>query len=463
MMLSMGMYYNKYQAPHELEGDSPIPAKDRLRHYKSCAAWAIVSGKYTQPTITTLRALLLYVESDFILNRAAQMDCYILSGVIIRLMFKMGLHRDPSKLVSISPFEGEMRRRMWNMAIQVESLVSFHMGLPSMFIGIESDTEVPRNLRDDDFDDTCEELPPGRPDSDWTSITYPIHKTRIVRVFGKIAGQAHALSPCSYSDVLRLDKDLERVWNSIPSFIKVRPLSESVGDPPTLLIQRFGLSALHCKCICVLHRRYLAEAIPNPQHNFSRQQCLDAAVTLLKNQSIIWEASKPGQLLSDQGWFLTSLAVHDYLLAAMVVYLVIQNEHYENPNSEHGWTSRQQPAHSKRELKEMIRSSQEIWARVADGEAELRKTAETLSIMLARLGSPVRNQTDEAINVSAKAGTISPIPETVDSGNYSMPSSNSAPNLGPGAAFSNTSEGLSSLDFNSKSPVKCNNSYCSNR
>lgn len=163
MMLAAGTFFNIFQTPHEIDGDSPVPAADRIKLYRSCAGWALVWGKYMQPNATTLPAFMLYVESHFIFNRAAQMNC-IVSGFCVRLMLKMGLHRDPDKLASLTPFEGEMRRRMWNLAIQVESIVAFHMGLPSMMQSIESDTAVPRNLEDDDFDEDTKELPPGRPD-----------------------------------------------------------------------------------------------------------------------------------------------------------------------------------------------------------------------------------------------------------------------------------------------------------
>ena len=216
MMLSLGVFFNNFINSSELQGDSPLPATDRIRHYKACAGWALVWGKYTQPSSATLPAFLLYVESHFLFNRAAQMNCYVLSGVCIRLMLKMGLHRDPSKLANISPFEGEMRRRMWNMAIQVELLVSFHMGLPSMLQGIETDTSVPGNLQDEDFDEDSTELPLERPLTDWTSMTYPIHKTKILRVFGQIARQAHALTPPSYDEVMKLDNLLQETWREVP-------------------------------------------------------------------------------------------------------------------------------------------------------------------------------------------------------------------------------------------------------
>ncbi|KAH7188543.1 fungal-specific transcription factor domain-containing protein [Fusarium flagelliforme] len=389
MMLSLGVFFNNFINSSELQGDSPLPATDRIRHYKACAGWALVWGKYTQPSSATLPAFLLYVESHFLFNRAAQMNCYVLSGVCIRLMLKMGLHRDPSKLANISPFEGEMRRRMWNMAIQVELLVSFHMGLPSMLQGIETDTSVPGNLQDEDFDEDSTELPLDRPLTDWTSMTYPIHKTRILRVFGQIARQAHALTPPSYAEVMKLDNLLQETWKEVPAFMMIRPLDECVGDPPVLLIQRFGLTAIYNKCCCVLHRRYLAEAIPQREHDYSRRRCLESALSLLNYQSVIWEACKPGHVLSQHGWFVSSLAVHDFLLAAMVIYLVIKNDNYSDVGSEYDWMSQTIPTPTKDELIGMIKRSHSIWSDVAQDVAEVKKTADTLATMLAKLGVPV--------------------------------------------------------------------------
>lgn len=307
----------------------------------------------------------------------------------MRLMLKMGLHRDPSKLAGISPFEGEMRRRIWNMGTQLETVVSFHVGLPSMIPGIEADVEIPHNFRDEDLLEDCKELPPERPHTDWTVMTYPIQKTRLMRVFDDIGRQAHALQTPSYADVLRLDNKLTETWRTLPPNMFVKSLDECVGDPPSLLIQRFGLGSLYNKCRCVLHRRYLVEAVPKKEHDFSRQQCLDGAMTLLNFQHIISEACKPGHILGQNGWFISSLVVHDYLLAAMVVYLVIKNEHYAAENSEHAWYAKDGNSPSKEELKGMLRRSYNIWSIVAEDVAELRKTADTLAVMLARLGEPV--------------------------------------------------------------------------
>lgn len=391
MVLALGVTFNHFSAPHELEADSPVPAMNRIRTFRACAGQALVWGKYTQPTLETLPAFVLYVEAYFLFNRAAQMNCYILSGVSVRLMIKMGLHRDPSKLATISVFEGEMRRRLWAMATQIEVLVAFHMGLPSLLQGIETDTMSPLNLQDEDFSEETTELPPERPHAEFTTMTYPVHKSKILRIFGQIVRQAHALTPASYAEVMRLDGLLNEAWDNVPSFMKIKPLDQCIGDSPTLLIQRFGLEALYHKSRCVLHRRFIAEPILDREHDYSRRQCLEGSMVLLESQAAIWTGTRPGNVLNQCGWFVTSLAVHDYMLAAMIIYLILQNEHYSDSGVDMEWVKQDKPLPSKEKLTEMLRNSYSIWTMVSSTVGELRKTADTLSVMLSKLGSPVQS------------------------------------------------------------------------
>jgi len=200
MVMALGIFFSSWAAPHELQSDSTVPPMERFKHYRAAAGWALVAGGYSNPGPRTPQPLLLYVEAEFLANRASQTNCWLLSGLLIRIMLKMGLHRDPSRLAAISPFDGEMRRRMWNLAIQIDMIVSFHMGQPSMIHGIESDCNLPRNIIDEDFNEASAELPPGRPITEYTHMSYPIFKSIICRVFGQVARLAHALTVPPYSE-----------------------------------------------------------------------------------------------------------------------------------------------------------------------------------------------------------------------------------------------------------------------
>ncbi|KAK7456191.1 hypothetical protein CaCOL14_004232 [Colletotrichum acutatum] len=400
MVMSLGVFYSTFMAPHELSVDSPQPPMDRFKLFRAAAAYCLVWGRYTHPTITTIPPFILYVEAEFIISRAAQMNCYVLSSVCLRLLLKMGLHRDPDRLLAadtvISPYEGEMRRRMWNMAVQLDLLVSFHMGLPSMLNGIDADCSLPRNLVDEDFDEDTLVLPPARPATDYTEMTYPINKSAMMLVFGQVARQSHLLTPPPYAEVMRLDDLLNTSWRAVPQFMMVKPLQECVTTPPMQIIQRFGLASLYNKSRCVLHRRFLLDPAPRREHDYSRRQCLEGAVVLLDFQNTIWHACQPGNMLSQNGWFVSSLAVHDFLLAATIIYLAIGHEpSWGGVDGKTGattsspvWMAEMNPPPTRAYLLHLLQRSYSVWIAIAGGVPEVRKTAGILETMLNKLGSP---------------------------------------------------------------------------
>lgn len=413
MVLSLGIFFSSFSAPHELANDTtPLTPMQRFRQYRAAAGHALTTssrrGGYSSPATSTCAPFLLYVESEFLINRTSHMNCYLLSGVCIRLMLKMGLHRDPSKLpgAQISPYDGEMRRRIWNLAIQIDLMLSFHLGLPSMIHGIESDTSPPRNLLDEDFSEDTVEMPPERTVGDYTQMTYPIFKASITRVFGQVARMAHALTAPTYGEVMAVDALLEERWAAIPSFMKVRPLHTCITDPPFQVIQRFGIGALYQKARCVLHRQFLVEKDPKPEHNYSRRTCLLGALALLDYQDSIFEATKPGGMLSGTGWFVSSLAIHDFLLAATIVYLVVQSEHYDESGGDSDCTKEDTPLPNKQQLMESLRRSHRIWAELAAENAEVKKAPAVLEVMLRQIQNNLGEEPMESMGLAmADLGT----------------------------------------------------------
>ncbi|KAJ8130078.1 hypothetical protein O1611_g3553 [Lasiodiplodia mahajangana] len=324
--------------------------------------------------------------NEFLKNRSeADIHWIATLFMILALGIFFSSFQSPHELEvdSSMPAKGEMRRRMWNLAVQIDLLVAFHLGLPCMIHGIESDTALPRNLLDSDFSEDSTELPPARPMSDYTPLTYPINKARIARGFGLVARLSHSLTLPTYSEVMRVDARIQDVWSSVPSFMKVKPLSECVTDAPMLVIQRFGLAALYQKSRCVLHRRYLVDPRPLKEHDYSRRTCLEAAMAMLGYQSTMFEATKPGAILAQNGWFSASLAINDFLLADMIVALAVQQQN----ESEDGinWMATCTPPVTKESLIKMLKHSYVIWTEMAVTVIDCRKAANVVRTMLRRI------------------------------------------------------------------------------
>lgn len=364
---------------------TPTPERmAQIKAYRAAAGWALVYGRYAQAGSATIPPFILFVESEMSLNTSSQMGCYVLLGVCVRLMLKVGLHRDPSKLPDISPFEGEMRRRMWSLAVTIDTLVSFHVGLPSIVQGIESDTALPLNLVDEDFDESCAELPAPRAMTEYTGLSYPINKCALARVFGKIAVYSHALTPPSYTEVQRLDRLLLDTWNTVPWTMKPRPLEECITDHPHQIMQRSGLSSLFHKSRCVLHRRYLTEPVLRAEHAASRRTCLESALELLRRHDDLWRDPRPGHIFGSGVWFFSVLTVYDFLLASTVVYICVQSPTYPDGEDGHPWFPPGTVVPSKAELVGLLKSHG-YWVALIEGRADFEKVSTVIGTMLRKL------------------------------------------------------------------------------
>ncbi|PHH77087.1 hypothetical protein CDD80_956 [Ophiocordyceps camponoti-rufipedis] len=98
--------------------------------------------------MAALQALLLYVYS--LQGRYDRHAAWILSGTVVRIAQKMGYHRD-GELLSLDPFETEMRRRIWWQIIIQDSKFAMLSGLRQTMLPRRWDTKLPSNLNDEDM------------------------------------------------------------------------------------------------------------------------------------------------------------------------------------------------------------------------------------------------------------------------------------------------------------------------
>lgn len=99
----------------------------------------------------------------------------------------MGLHRDGSKL-GLSPFESEMRRRLWWHLLSRDGRAAEDHGLqPSTSFNMLSGVNLPLNLNDNDLDPNMKELPAPR--AGWTRMTLSLANIEVARAWARSSHQ----------------------------------------------------------------------------------------------------------------------------------------------------------------------------------------------------------------------------------------------------------------------------------
>ncbi|KAH7165659.1 fungal-specific transcription factor domain-containing protein [Dactylonectria macrodidyma] len=108
--------------------------------------------------MVVLQSLLLYLIS--LQNRYDRHAAWIISGMVVRIAQKMGYHRDGESL-HLTPFETEMRRRMWWQIILQDAKNAMVSGLSNSMLPSNWDTKMPQNVNDADlFPGSTEPLQP---------------------------------------------------------------------------------------------------------------------------------------------------------------------------------------------------------------------------------------------------------------------------------------------------------------
>ncbi|KAK9773797.1 putative Fungal-specific transcription factor domain-containing protein [Seiridium cardinale] len=98
--------------------------------------------------LVVLQALVLYLTS--LMGRYDRHAAWILNGVIIRIAQKMGLHRD-GELLGLSPFDTEMRRRVWWQIILLDAVYAMMSGFGQSMLPRHWNTKEPSNVNDADL------------------------------------------------------------------------------------------------------------------------------------------------------------------------------------------------------------------------------------------------------------------------------------------------------------------------
>ena len=293
-------------------------AKDM--RFSVAAAHCLAIGQYFRPQQFAVEGLLLYIHSQCLTTKILLPDLAPVLGVLIRTATMRGYHQDLQPSTS-SVFVREMRRRTWSLCMQLELLISFHLGLPSSIHSLVGASKAPDSLSDNDFDEDTAELPPAKPDFEFTGIMFNVIKHRFMMTFSKILG--HALTAKTQpaitysSEVDALDAEMRQTFESLPSALRPRPMSESVFDPPSMTVTRLCTLFLYCKCLCVLHRPCMLAGRPQ-----SLRACHDASSRLVGGFADGYAEFGSGGQIETEGWFLSSLTWHDFLLGAVTLSLV---------------------------------------------------------------------------------------------------------------------------------------------
>ncbi|KAJ5389728.1 uncharacterized protein N7496_000796 [Penicillium cataractarum] len=274
LMLAIGsVFYCKPGPSNELG----LP----IRRWIYAAQWWI-SGPFEKERESIeglqVHCLLLLCRQAYAMDKESN---WTAAGTLLRQAIHQGLHRDPKHFPAISPFDAEMRRRIWASILEINVQFSIDAAMPPLLTPEDYDTCPPANLGDDDFDQSTTDIPPPQPKKYYTTSSLQSLLCQSLPVRLRIL---RALNDCnneqSYENALRLGADITtackemaalfHIWLSRTGKSMIRPTQFHHQLMDTIL-RRFLLN---------LYRPFTTRSAQDPRFYLSRKLSLDSALIL---------------------------------------------------------------------------------------------------------------------------------------------------------------------------------------
>ncbi|PWY78360.1 hypothetical protein BO70DRAFT_338925 [Aspergillus heteromorphus CBS 117.55] len=339
--------------------------------YRTLTIHCLVAGDYLQPNRYTIETLGLHYVAEQRMGRNTDLGNWILFGVIIRVAFRMGLHRDPSHWPNIRPLEAEYRRRLWTSIYQADFFTSTQVGLPRIIKDSQCDVRLPLNLFDEDLEH--DPIPPGRPLTESTPLSHIIQRHTIIKLAAEIY-DATEVGPPSPATIAELEAKIERAMASIPEQSKYQSETPLTDTPPAIINKVF-LDILAKKAVYLLHRQSFMKGTINPSTLRSAEVCIDSGLAILGHHKRINEAS--GGDLSGVRWRIALSLTHEFLQATMMLCYALSRSHAYQTDSANPC-----PLHRREEIIEALTTAKGLWETYPDKAEEARKAATAIAWVL---------------------------------------------------------------------------------
>ncbi|GAB0133621.1 hypothetical protein EsDP_00002025 [Epichloe bromicola] len=244
------------------------------RWIKSCDLWLSRQSQKHRRLIHFQIACLLYLGKR--VNTIKKKRFWTSSGALVQDGISVGLHREPSHMGGgkITVYNQEMRRRIWTTMQEFDMQASFDHGLPTLLSQLHYDTNPPRNLDDEDFDEaTTTSLPPPKPAEEYTFCSFqnltrrslPLRLELSRLLTGPMAAEI------DYDQVIRYTNDLTHEIDALPSW-DMKNLQGGGGGGGEKKNPLIAYTLLHVQLrqyMIPLHQPYLKLRRQNSKYQYS--------------------------------------------------------------------------------------------------------------------------------------------------------------------------------------------------
>lgn len=365
----------------------------------------LLASDYLNPADYTVETLVLHmilIQQQDVDEAAAG---WTLTGIVVRLAMRMGLHRDPSHFPNIRPLQAELRRRLWTALVHMDFFSSVVMGLPRLLKDSQCDTRLPANLLPNDLQPETEVMPPEQAPDIATALSSLVHRHPLVRMCAEIYDASEA-GVMSESEIKRLQTKLDSKIDALPPWLKYDSnISVASYNPPVLMNQLY-IDTMCQKARYLLYRRLCihGDNTAGSRNMSSRQAhaqriCIDAALAILSHQQKLDEESQIGGLFYAFRWKVAPLWNHEFLQATLMLCIVLVRLHRAQQKPQETAATAPEALHRYDDIVSSLISARALWDKRSNEWRESSRAIGAIQAALPMSRSSSQDPTQQWPNV----------------------------------------------------------------
>ncbi|KAF4865020.1 Pyrrolocin cluster transcription factor fsdR [Colletotrichum siamense] len=341
--------------------------------YVTMSARCLVAGQYQKATEFSVEALVMHAHSRYFQRSNKDVDTSQLHALALRIAQQRYYHQEIDRLLlTFTPFEAEMRRRVWYVIQYYDVIFSLEQGLPPLVHEDTFSTGHPTNITDDDFDEDVICLTP-RPIEEAQSMLHCVYISHLLPILRRIIRHALGFKTCTYSDAMLLKAELESWYASIPPCLRIRAIKDtSFTDPNYTVMQRIMLELMYTMGTVLLYRPFLdLMKLSNPECQVALNVCRRLAVRSVGVYvEVDHEMQEGGRLYENQS-IASGLSVNDFFITTIVAPL----EFFDCPNL---------PPGEEDYIINLLQTATQLWSKRLVASNHVRESTRLLRLIAAK-------------------------------------------------------------------------------
>lgn len=207
----------------------------------------------------------------------------IITEALSKLAFTLGLHIDPRLHVSVTPFESELRRRLWLAVLELTAITSLNSALPLLLHPGDYQVPLPSLIADSKLSKTTTtnndvEIPQNRTKHEDLDCSLQLLLAKSLRLRTQIIQElSDASREAVYERVIALSNSLQVHCRELSAFF----FASDDGTPGG----GFGfhhkfLDTYFRRLVLFLHRPFAHQARRDRRYLLSRKTCLESSLIM---------------------------------------------------------------------------------------------------------------------------------------------------------------------------------------